>query len=87
MLGGVHGKAGLTDTVWVESLLSVDPLVSDKVRLLAESFATFNTVIGLLSCVFPHVKRKRRDLREGFPTLAAVEGLLACVTSDVDGEG
>lgn len=87
MLGGAHWKAGLTVTVLGESLVSVDSLVSDKVRLLAESFATLNTVIGLLSCVFPHVKRKRRDLREGLPTLAAVEGLLARVTPDVDGEG
>lgn len=67
--------------------MSVDSLVSDKVRLLAESFATLDTVIGLLPCVFPHMKCKGRDLREGFSTLAAVKGFLARVTPDVYGEG
>lgn len=80
--GGPHSLTAL-----VEPLVSVDSLVSDKVRLLAESFATLNTVIGLLSRVFPHVKREGRDLREGLPALAAVERLLARVPSDVDGEG
>lgn len=54
---------------------------------MAESFATLDTVIGLLPCVFPHMKCKGRDLREGFSTLAAVEGFLARVTPDVYGEG